>query len=67
MIVGRSCKGPRDPKSMAKSKEAVHKIFVEADANKDNSLSLEEFMTFSKLMKDSLAKKYGDAYELTDV
>ena len=65
MIVSHSSK--TKSKITAKSKEAVHKIFVEADADKDGALSLEEFCAFSKLMSASLKKKYGGAYELTEV
>ena len=42
-IVSHSHKGPRDPKSLEKSKKAIHHTFVDADANADGKLDYTEF------------------------
>lgn len=65
MIVAKSFRRKRDPVSIQKGKDAVHKIFLEADANNDGQLDLQEFINFSNAISASLAKKYGGSYTLT--
>ena len=65
MIVSKAFKRDKGNKAKQKSMDAVHKLYVKADANNDTFLNLEEFINFSTYMGDSLKAKYGGSYSLT--